>query len=81
MRRRRASSLEAVWTRYFPLSIEVRELIKAGRIGEVLRVTADNSFGDKPEEKFGTEHRMVNKDLAGGALLDCMVPILASSSC
>ncbi|KAL3442611.1 hypothetical protein BJX65DRAFT_286490 [Aspergillus insuetus] len=62
--------MEAVWTRYFPLSIEVRELIKAGRIGEVLRVTADNSFGDKPEEKFGTEHRMVNKDLAGGALLD-----------
>ncbi|KAL3485800.1 hypothetical protein BJX62DRAFT_242604 [Aspergillus germanicus] len=62
--------MEAVWTRYFPLSIEVRELIKAGRIGEVLRVTADNSFGDNPEEKFGTEHRMVNKDLAGGALLD-----------
>ncbi|KAJ0423838.1 hypothetical protein BJY00DRAFT_277521 [Aspergillus carlsbadensis] len=62
--------MEAVWTRYFPLSIEIRELIKAGRIGEVLRVTADNSFGDKPEEKFGTEHRMVNKDLAGGALLD-----------
>jgi predicted dehydrogenase len=73
--------MEAVWTRYFPLSIEVRELIKAGRIGEVLRVTADNSFGDNPEEKFGTEHRMVNKDLAGGALLDCMVSILTSSSC
>ncbi|KAL5338784.1 hypothetical protein BJX70DRAFT_408555 [Aspergillus crustosus] len=62
--------MEAVWTRYFPLSIEVRNLIKDGAIGEVLRVTADNSFGDKPEDKFGTEHRMVNKDLAGGALLD-----------
>ncbi|KAL4875568.1 hypothetical protein BJY04DRAFT_161844 [Aspergillus karnatakaensis] len=62
--------MEAVWTRYFPLSIEVRNLIKKGVIGEVLRVSADNSFGDKPEEKFGTEHRMVNKDLAGGALLD-----------
>ncbi|KAL2825426.1 hypothetical protein BDW59DRAFT_72562 [Aspergillus cavernicola] len=62
--------MEAVWTRYFPLSIEVRELIKAGAIGEVLRVSADLSFGDNPEEKFGTEHRMINKDLAGGALLD-----------
>ncbi|KAL3477997.1 hypothetical protein BJX99DRAFT_116755 [Aspergillus californicus] len=62
--------MEAVWTRYFPISIEVRELIKTGAIGEVLRVTADNSFGDKPEDKFSVEHRMVNKDLAGGALLD-----------
>ncbi|KAL4912177.1 hypothetical protein BDW62DRAFT_31362 [Aspergillus aurantiobrunneus] len=60
--------MEAVWTRYFPLSIEVRDLIKAGVIGEVLRVSADNSFGGV--EKFSTEHRMVNKDLAGGALLD-----------
>lgn len=60
--------MEAVWTRYFPLSIEIRDLIKAGAIGEVLRVSADNSFGGV--EKFSTEHRMVNKDLAGGALLD-----------
>jgi predicted dehydrogenase len=67
--------MEAVWTRYFPLSIEVRELIQSGKIGEVLRVTADNSFGDSPEEKFGTEHRMVNKDLAGGALLDSMLTL------
>ncbi|PLB45370.1 NAD(P)-binding protein [Aspergillus steynii IBT 23096] len=62
--------MEAVWTRYFPLSIQVRELIQKGAIGEVLRVVADNSFGDDVEEKWGTEHRMVNKDLAGGCLLD-----------
>ncbi|XHG08107.1 hypothetical protein AWENTII_011228 [Aspergillus wentii] len=62
--------MEAVWTRYFPLSVQVRELIQKGAIGEVLRVTADNSFGDDVEEKWGTQHRMVNKDLAGGCLLD-----------
>ncbi|PYH77141.1 NAD(P)-binding protein [Aspergillus uvarum CBS 121591] len=62
--------MEAVWTRYFPLSVQVRELIKQGAIGEVLRVIADNSFGDPVEERWGTEHRMVNKDLAGGCLLD-----------
>ncbi|KAL4786699.1 hypothetical protein BJX76DRAFT_320512 [Aspergillus varians] len=67
-RKKKLFLMEAVWTRYFPLSIEVRELIKAGAIGEVLRVSADNSFGNV--EKFGPEHRMVNKDLAGGALLD-----------
>jgi predicted dehydrogenase len=30
--------MEAVWTRYFPLSIKVRELIKSGTIGAVHRV-------------------------------------------
>ncbi|KAJ5584123.1 uncharacterized protein N7459_003923 [Penicillium hispanicum] len=62
--------MEAVWTRYFPLSIQVRQLIQKGEIGEVLRVVADTSFGDDVEEKWGTAHRMVNLDLAGGALLD-----------
>ena len=69
-RKKKLFLMEAVWTRYFPLSIEVRELIKKGAIGEVLRVTADLSFGGVPEEQFDVSHRMVNKDLAGGALLD-----------
>jgi predicted dehydrogenase len=30
--------MEAVWTRYFPLSIKVREMVKDGVIGEVYRV-------------------------------------------
>ena len=63
--------MEAVWTRFFPLSVQIREIIKNGGIGEVLRVVADNSFGDDVESKWGTKHRMVNMDLAGGALLDC----------
>lgn len=29
--------MEAVWTRYFPLSIKIRELIKSGEIGHVHR--------------------------------------------
>ncbi len=62
--------MEAVWTRYFPLSIQVRKLITDGVIGDVHRVIADLSFGDNVEEKWGTEHRMVNMNLAGGALLD-----------
>ncbi|KAI0882497.1 NAD(P)-binding protein [Annulohypoxylon maeteangense] len=65
--------MEAVWTRYFPLSIKLRELVSSGLIGPVYRVTADNSFGnDGPNGSltFPNEHRMVNPDLAGGALLD-----------
>ena len=30
--------MEAVWTRYFPLSIKIREMLSAGAIGHVLRV-------------------------------------------
>ncbi|EEH43280.1 uncharacterized protein PADG_08100 [Paracoccidioides brasiliensis Pb18] len=63
--------MEAVWTRYFPLSVQIRELIGKGEIGEVLRVTADTSDGGRdPEGQWGTTHRMVNMDLAGGVLLD-----------
>ena len=62
--------MEAVWTRYFPLSISIREFIQAGNLGSVYRVIADNSFGDDVAKKYGTQHRMVNMSLAGGALLD-----------
>ena len=65
--------MEAVWTRFFPVSGQIREAIKSGEIGEVVRVVADTSAGagDDAEEKWGVKHRMVNMDLAGGALLDC----------
>ncbi|WPG99089.1 Hypothetical protein R9X50_00189800 [Acrodontium crateriforme] len=61
--------MEAVWTRYFPLSIYAREIVTSGRIGPVQRTFADLSFPDLPEN-FDDSHRMVNPDLAGGALLD-----------
>lgn len=33
--------MEAVWTRYFPLSIKVRELITSGAIGTVYRTLGE----------------------------------------
>lgn len=33
--------MEAVWTRYFPLSIKIRELITSGAIGTVYRVIGE----------------------------------------
>jgi dihydrodiol dehydrogenase / D-xylose 1-dehydrogenase (NADP) len=63
--------MEAVWTRYFPLSIYVRDLITSGKLGTVSRVFADLSINANPEVAWADgKSRMINKDLAGGALLD-----------
>lgn len=63
--------MEAVWTRYFPLSIYVRDIITSGKIGHATRVFAENSKPNDPEAAFaGNKHRLVNPDLAGGTLLD-----------
>lgn len=65
--------MEAVWTRYFPLSIKIRQLVTDGVIGHVYRVVADISFnktGVNGMLTYDDSNRMVNLDLAGGALLD-----------
>ncbi len=65
--------MEAVWTRYFPLSVKIREMVSSGEIGPVHRVIADLSLENAQEDgtlSFADSHRMVNLDLAGGALLD-----------
>lgn len=54
----------------FPLSIYVRDIITSGKIGPVSRTFADLSMSMPPEKTFDDKHRMVNPDLAGGALLD-----------
>jgi predicted dehydrogenase len=65
--------MEAVWTRYFPLSVKIREMVMSGEIGQVNRVIADLSIekvADDGSLTFDNSHRMINLDLAGGALLD-----------
>jgi dihydrodiol dehydrogenase / D-xylose 1-dehydrogenase (NADP) len=65
--------MEAVWTRYFPISVYVRELITSGKLGPIARVFADNSGAWIPTDdpsNADNKSRMVNVDLAGGPLLD-----------
>lgn len=61
--------MEAVWTRFFPLSVTVRQLIKDGVIGDLVRVYVNNSTGTDVET-LDASHRYLNTALAGGALLD-----------
>ncbi|MCU1413663.1 MAG: oxidoreductase domain protein [Microbacteriaceae bacterium] len=58
--------LEAMWTRFLPHMIRIREIIAAGTIGQVRTVIADHTqFLPKDPA-----HRINNPDLGGGALLD-----------
>lgn len=55
--------MEAVWTRFFPLSIQIRKMIEDRELGAVHRVIADLSFGEDVKNTWGAngaKHRMVN---------------------
>jgi dihydrodiol dehydrogenase / D-xylose 1-dehydrogenase (NADP) len=58
--------MEAMWTRFHPSIIKIKELIAKGLIGKVQMLKAD--FGICT--RFGTDGRHLNPELAGGALLD-----------
>lgn len=58
--------MEAMWTRFLPSWFSIRSWIENGLIGEVRQLYADFGFqgSDDPD------HRVLNPELAGGALLD-----------
>ncbi|OBT75646.1 hypothetical protein VF21_05199 [Pseudogymnoascus sp. 05NY08] len=62
--------MEAMWTRFFPLTQTLQRLLHDEKIiGDVLRVFAD--FGlDMDVKSLGPESRLKNKALGAGSLLD-----------
>lgn len=58
--------MEAMWTRFLPIMVRVRELLAEGYIGEVRSMSADFGF----RLGWNPEHRLLNPALGGGALLD-----------
>lgn len=63
--------MEAMWSRFFPAFIDLqKKLYVDGIIGNVRRVFADFSVRMYDWDGLTPEHRMVNKKLGGGALLD-----------
>ncbi len=61
---------EAIWTRYMPLSMKVKEIMDSGIIGEPRILTATLCYEMEQKE------RIVRPDLCGGALLDLGVYVL-----
>jgi predicted dehydrogenase len=58
--------MEALWSRFLPAHVRLRELVADGAIGEVVGVQASFGF----PFPFRPEHRLLNPELGGGALLD-----------
>ncbi|ANY72597.1 dehydrogenase [Paenibacillus ihbetae] len=65
-RERKLFLMEAMWTRFLPPIVKVREWLKEGRIGEVRLLKADFGF----RSGWNPEGRLLNLQLGGGALLD-----------
>ncbi len=68
--------MEATWSRFNPVLVQVRRWLAEGRIGEVRMLTADFGF----RASWNPQGRLLNLELAGGALLDvgCYTVALAS---
>jgi predicted dehydrogenase len=75
-RQKKLFLMEAMWTRFLPCMAKVRELVQGGAIGDLRMVKADLGF----RAEYKPELRLLNPNLAGGALLDvgCYVVSFAS---
>lgn len=56
--------MEALWSRFFPISVWLRELIASGKMGKVSNVMADFSY----QAEYDPEYRFFKKELGGGAM-------------
>jgi predicted dehydrogenase len=65
--------MEAMWTRFQPAVVRLRELIADGAIGEVRSVQADLGVS----RSFDPTDRLFARELGGGALLDLGVYVVS----
>lgn len=65
--------MEAMWTRFLPAMREVKAMVEKGVIGEVKLLKADFSF----RAPWDPEGRLLNRNLAGGGLLDVGVYVIS----
>jgi predicted dehydrogenase len=58
--------MEAMWTRFLPATEKLIQLVNDGAIGQIQSLHADFGF----RANLNPEHRLFNKQLGGGSLLD-----------
>jgi predicted dehydrogenase len=68
--------MEAMWSRFNPVLVQVQSWLDEGQIGEVRMLAADFGF----RTRWNPEGRLLNPALAGGALLDVGVYVISLAS-
>lgn len=68
--------MEALWTRFLPISVKLRELLDAGAIGEVRNVSSRVTF--RAPEVINS--RLLTLEIGGGALLDIGIYALGAAT-
>ncbi|MFM6977586.1 MAG: Gfo/Idh/MocA family protein [Micrococcales bacterium] len=58
--------MEAMWTKFLPAMIALKEIIASGELGNVVGIEADFGFN----APFDNNHRLFNFELGGGTTLD-----------
>jgi predicted dehydrogenase len=66
-------AMEAMWTRFLPAYVTIRELIKDGAIGEVRQVQADLGV----DRRYDPKDRLYDPAQGGGAMLDLGVYLVS----
>jgi predicted dehydrogenase len=69
-------AMEAMWTRFLPHMVEIRRLLDAGALGDLVSVEADHGQWFPPDPG----HRLFAPELGGGALLDLGVYVVSLAS-
>ncbi len=68
--------MEAMWTRYVPAVVKLRELLAEGAIGEVQLIIAGGAYQPAPDPEF----YLFRPELGGGVLLDAGVYLVSMAS-
>ncbi|GLB41756.1 putative oxidoreductase family, NAD-binding Rossmann fold [Lyophyllum shimeji] len=61
--------MEALWTRFQPLTLDVKKIVEEGSLGAPVVLHADLS-GNFDIQNLSRNHRILDPNLGGGALLD-----------
>lgn len=75
-RHKKVFLMEAMWTRFVPLMVKVRDLLASGAIGKISHFIADVGTW----VPFDSQGRVFNADLGGGALLQKGIYLLSLAS-
>ncbi len=68
--------MEAMWSRYIPAMVRLRELLAEGAIGDVQLMTAGGAF----MPPFDPQAYLFRPDLGGGVLLDAGIYLVSAAS-